>query len=153
MHHIFASKLPQITNTNIYFNANDYADIRCFGKVTGVDKTTDSYMVSIGTNTSINLLLQSSLWFLLLFIPKIKSENKFSIRFLFVIPILLTLQYFGENKFYTKTNILHSIDLSMKNYYLITAIFEQLFQQDQQLFDYNPTRYHTKQELLLNYHQ
>jgi len=113
----------QNRNTNIYFNANDYADIRCFGKVTGVDKTTDSYMVSIGTNTSINLLLQSSLWFLLLlFIPKIKSENKFSIRFLFVIPILLTLQYFGENKFYTKTNILHSIDLSIKNYYLI-ALF------------------------------
>jgi len=60
----------QNRNTNIYFNSNDYADIKCFGKITGVDKLSDSYMVSVGTNTSINLLLQSSLWFLIfLFIP------------------------------------------------------------------------------------
>ena len=110
-------------NTNIYFNGNNYADIKCFGKVTGVDKTNDSYMVSVGTNTSINLLLQSSLWFLfLLFIPKIKSENKFSLPFLFLIPIILTSQFFGENKFYSKTNILHNIDLTFNNYYLISII-------------------------------
>ena len=110
-------------NANFYFNGNDYADIRCFGKITGVDKTSDSYMVSIGTNTSINLLLQSSLWFLaLLFIPKIKSENKFSIIFLFLIPILLTFQFYGENRFYSKTNILHNIDLTLNNYYLISII-------------------------------
>tara|TARA_X000000368_G_scaffold410187_1_gene393278 strand:- start:1675 stop:3693 length:2019 start_codon:yes stop_codon:yes gene_type:complete len=110
-------------NGNFYFNANDYADIKCFGKITGVDKINDSYMVSIGTNTSINLFLQSSMWFLLLlFIPKIKSANRFSIKFLFLIPILLLLQYFGENKFYTKTNILHSIDPSIKNYYLIALL-------------------------------
>ena len=85
-------------NGNFYFNANDYADIKCFGKITGVDKINDSYMVSIGTNTSINLFLQSSMWFLLLlFIPKIKSANRFSIKFLFLIPILLLLQYFSKH--------------------------------------------------------
>ena len=119
----------QNRNTNIYFNSNDYADIKCFGKITGVDKLSDSYMVSVGTNTSINLLLQSSLWFLIfLFIPKIKSENKFSIKFSLLFPILLITQYIGENKFYSKTNILHSNDISIKNYYLIALlIFYILF--------------------------
>ena len=110
-------------NTDIYFNSNDYADIKCFGKITGVDALNNSFMVSVGTNTSINLLLQSVLWFLLFFlIPKIKSENKFSFKFIFIVPILLIIQYFGENKFYSKTNIIHSIDLVINNYYLI-AIF------------------------------
>ena len=68
----------QNQNANVYFNSNDYADIKCFGKITGVDKVNNSYMVSIGTNTSINLLLQSSLWFIIfLLIPKNKTEKSF----------------------------------------------------------------------------
>ena len=110
-------------NTNFYLNTNDYADIKCFGKITGVDKLNNSYMVSIGTNTSINLLLQSSLWFLVfLFIPKIRSENKLSIKFSLLIPLLLIAQYFGESRYYSKTNILHNIDLSINNYYLFAKI-------------------------------
>ena len=113
----------QNQDANIYFNSNDYADIKCFGKITGVDKVNNLYMVSIGTNTSINLLLQSSLWLMIfLFIPKNKTKNKFLIKFSFLIPILLITQYFGENRFYSKTNILHSIDLSINNYYLL-ALF------------------------------
>ncbi len=119
----------QNQNANIYFNSNDYADIKCFGKITGVDKVNNSYMVSIGTNTSINLLLQSSLWFIIfLLIPKNKTEKIFSIKFSLLIPILLITQYFGENRFYSKTNIIHSNDLSISNYYLFAVfIFYFLF--------------------------
>ncbi len=107
-------------NLDLFFNLNDYADIKCFGKITGVDKLSDSYMVSIGTNTSINLILQSSIWFLLfLLIPKIKSKTKFSIKYSFIIPFLFILQYFGEDKFYTRTNILHTTNFSIKNFYLV----------------------------------
>ena len=43
-------------NIKIYFNNNDYADLKCFGKITGVDKVKNTFFVSIGTNTSINLI-------------------------------------------------------------------------------------------------
>ena len=60
---------------NIYFNNNDYADINCFGKITGVDKVNDTYSVSIGTNTSFSILIQSLIWILILsLIPKVNEK-------------------------------------------------------------------------------
>ena len=63
------------TNLNsdltIFYNINNYADINCFGKITGLDKVDETFIVSIGTNTSINLLLQSLIWIIfMLLIPK-----------------------------------------------------------------------------------
>jgi len=68
------------TNEKIYFNNNNYADISCFGKITGVDLMSDKIVVSVGTNTSINQILQSIFWILLLLlIPKNKKDTlKFS---------------------------------------------------------------------------
>ncbi|GIR20358.1 hypothetical protein CM15mP35_06190 [bacterium] len=54
-------------NREFYFNNNNYADINCFGKITGVDLVENKYFVSIGTNTSIILIIQSSIWLLLFF--------------------------------------------------------------------------------------
>ena len=45
------------SDKNFYINENNYADLNCFGKITGVDKVNDSFMVSIGTNTSGNLIM------------------------------------------------------------------------------------------------
>ncbi len=126
---------------NLYFNNNDYADLKCFGKITGLDKLDNSYMVSIGTNTSITLILQSTIWLIfLLYIPKIKSEKKLSLKFLFILPVLLTLQFFAENRFYSKTNIMHNIGLTLNNYYLI-ANFLFLFFCCYVIFDILKSRY------------
>ena len=63
---------------DIYFNNNNYADVKCFGKITGVDKLENSYMVSIGTNTSINFIIQTSIWFLFfLLIPRSNIKTNF----------------------------------------------------------------------------
>tara|TARA_B100001996_G_scaffold117074_1_gene88646 strand:- start:1031 stop:3067 length:2037 start_codon:yes stop_codon:yes gene_type:complete len=111
---------------NIYFNNNDYADLKCFGKITGVDKLDNLYMVSIGTNTSINLILQSTIWLIfLIFIPRINSVdrgNHLSLKGIFFIPLLFIIQLLSENRFYSKTNIMHNSDFLLNNYYLIGSI-------------------------------
>ena len=60
----------------IFYNSNEYADINCFGKITGLDKVENTFIVSIGTNSSINLIIQSTLWILLIsLLPKQKSNE------------------------------------------------------------------------------
>ncbi len=112
-----------IQNNNdleLYYNNNDYADINCFGKITGLDKVNDKYLVSIGTNTSINLLLQSSIWIILfMFIPKTVENKKINYQYVLILPFILTSQFIGENRFYNRSDILHSNLISFENYYLI----------------------------------
>ena len=124
-----------IQNNNdleLYYNNNDYADINCFGKVTGLDKVNDKYLVSIGTNTSINLLLQSCIWLILfMFIPKTVENKKINYQYTFILPFIFTSQFIGENRFYDRSNILHSNLISFENYYffqMLTHFGEYLHQ-------------------------
>ena len=65
-----------INNTNnLYFNNNAYPGTECFGKVTGLDKVENVFIVSIGTNPSVNLLLQSVLYFLIFLLIKPTGEK------------------------------------------------------------------------------
>ena len=106
---------------NIYFNNNNYADINCFGKITGLDVVNETFIVSIGTNTSLNLLLQSCIWlFLILFIPKTKENKKINYRSALLLPFIFIVQFVSENRFYNRSNILHSNELVFDNYYLIS---------------------------------
>tara|TARA_B100001057_G_scaffold394298_1_gene403453 strand:- start:9 stop:1766 length:1758 start_codon:yes stop_codon:yes gene_type:complete len=80
-------------------------------------------MVSIGTNTSINFIIQSTIWLLLfLMIPKGNNENKFSLKHSLIIPFVFLIQYLGENRFYLKENIIHNIDLVPNNFYLLSKL-------------------------------
>tara|TARA_A100001035_G_scaffold263470_1_gene244022 strand:- start:742 stop:2757 length:2016 start_codon:yes stop_codon:yes gene_type:complete len=116
-------------NQEFYFNNNNYADINCFGKITGVDLVKNKYFISIGTNTSITLIIQSSIWLLLFFfIPKHKESDDLSIYIAFFIPFIFCLQLFAEERFYNRTNILFSNDLNISNYYLLgNVLFYLLF--------------------------
>ncbi len=110
------------TSLDIYYNNNDYADVRCFGKITGVDKVGNSFMVSIGTNTSLSFIIQTFIWFLLfLLIPKNHEGPKIFLKYTFIIPFIFILQYFGEDKFYTRTNILFNNQIKIDNYYLLST--------------------------------
>ena len=55
-------------------NFNNYSSIRCFGKITGIDQIGYEFNISIGTNTVVNLFLQSTIWLLL--ISTIKATSK-----------------------------------------------------------------------------
>ena len=116
-------------NREFYFNNNNYADINCFGKITGVDLVENKYFVSIGTNTSIILIIQSSIWLLLFFfIPKHEESKDLKIYIAFFIPLIFCLQLFSEEKFYSRTNILFSNSFNTSNFFLLgNIIFYLLF--------------------------
>ena len=62
---------------------NNYSSISCFGQITGIDQIGYTFYISIGTNTILNLFLQSIFWLLLIsLIPKKKDfELKKSLFF------------------------------------------------------------------------
>ena len=92
---LFEFYLKNFNNSEkMYFNNNNYADVRCFGKITGVDKVNNTYYVSIGTNTSFSALIQSLIWILLLtLIPKLDDKNYLTYKCLYLLPFLLTYQH------------------------------------------------------------
>ena len=109
-----------LTDKNFYFNNNNYSDINCFGKITGVDLNKDNFFISIGTNTSLSLLIQSSLWFLvILLIPKHEVGKNINIYLVIFLPVLFCLQLFSEERFYTRTNILFNNEISLNNFYIL----------------------------------
>ena len=108
------------SDKDFYINENNYADINCFGKITGVDKVNDSFMVSVGTNTSGNLIIQSLIWLsFFMLIPKDKKNNKLNSRLFIFIPLIFIFQYVVESRFYNRTNFFYNNDFSLSNYYLI----------------------------------
>tara|TARA_B110000495_G_scaffold55514_1_gene46790 strand:- start:1610 stop:3652 length:2043 start_codon:yes stop_codon:yes gene_type:complete len=116
-----------INNTNnLYFNNNAYPGTECFGKVTGLDKVENVFIVSIGTNPSVNLLLQSVLYFLIFLLIKPKERSSFFNESLILITLrsgllslLFTFQHFSEARFYERTNKYFLTDSSVNNYYLL----------------------------------
>ena len=68
---IFEVYFENLNVENIQYNAHNYAGLDCYGKVTGVDKVGDTFIVSIGTNPSLSFVIQILIWsFLLFFIKK-----------------------------------------------------------------------------------
>tara|TARA_B100000886_G_scaffold340248_1_gene308686 strand:+ start:3210 stop:5234 length:2025 start_codon:yes stop_codon:yes gene_type:complete len=109
-----------LTDKNFYFNNNNYSDINCFGKITGVDLNKDNFFISVGTNTSLSLLIQSSLWFLvIILIPKHEVGKNINIYLVIFLPVLFCLQLFSEERFYTRTNILFNNEISLNNFYIL----------------------------------
>ena len=45
---------------------NNYSSLRCFGQITGIDQIGYVFNISIGTNTLLNLFLQSGIWILII---------------------------------------------------------------------------------------
>ena len=124
----FAEVLSKnINNTNnLYFNNNAYPGTECFGKVTGLDKVNNVLIVSIGTNPSINLLLQSVLYILIILLIKPRQrvsplgESLFIITFRSgLLSLLFTFQHLSEARFYERTNKYFLTASSFNNYYLI----------------------------------
>jgi len=116
---------------NLRFNNNNYAGIECFGKVTGLDKVNDLYIISIGTNSNLSFLLQSTIWILLLLlISKFKFQIKnINFLYIFLLSVFFTFQQFSEERFYSQVNRYFDLSLSSNNYYLFNnfLIFYLIF--------------------------
>lgn len=110
-------------NIEIKYNNNNYAGIECFGKVTGLDKVNDIYIVSIGTNSNITILLQTLIWVLLLFSISKKQFllNRVNFLQISILSVFFTLQQFSEDRFYSQVNKYFDLNISINNFYLINV--------------------------------
>ncbi len=106
---------------DLRFNNNNYAGLECFGKVTGLDKVGNIYILSIGTNSNITIIIQSLMWISILFIISNFNVQLKEINFIYVIILSLffTFQQFSEDRFYLQENKYFDISMSIDNYYLI----------------------------------
>ena len=62
---------------------NNYSSVRCFGQITGIDQIGYNFYISIGTNSLLNLILQSSIWLLIISIYKKTQSFKINFKSLF----------------------------------------------------------------------
>ena len=97
---LFEVYFENFNTENIRYNAHTYAGLECYGKVTGLDKVGDSFIVSIGVNPSISFIIQGLLWCsMLLFIKKSNNRiPKFSNLALLVVPLLIIFQHISESR-------------------------------------------------------
>ena len=123
----FLFKNPNVIYQDHYkIRFNNYSSINCFGQITGIDQIGFVFYISIGTNTVINLFLQSGFWILLLsFFRKKRSFdlNFFRILSSSISAILFCFLIYSESRFYSKNIFL--MDLTLKSSYLY--IFSYMF--------------------------
>lgn len=108
-------------NLEIKYSNNNYPGIECFGKVTGFDKLNNVFIISIGTNPNITLLIQSLIWSFLFFLISKKNFELYKVRFEIVLflSLFFTFQQLSEENFYSKVNKYFDLSISLKNFYLI----------------------------------
>ena len=117
---LFEVYFENLSNENIRYNSHNYAGLECYGKVTGVDKAGDTYIVSIGTNPSLSFVIQILLWSFMLFFIRKKDNNLFKPTklSLLLLPMVVTFQQFSEKRFYGYENKYFNSDLLINNYNL-----------------------------------
>ncbi len=98
---------------------NDYSSIKCFGQITGIDQIGYVFYISIGTNTLVNLILQSSFW--LLIFSFIKREKNYTIEIkkllsIFLGCLLFCIIIYSEQRFYSEKIFL--LDLTTYRAYI-----------------------------------
>ena len=115
---------------NITYSNNFQVGAECFGKVTGLDKNGDKFIVSIGTNTSLLFLIQSILWLTLISLIKPKKIQEIKLNgFLFFLPFLFSFQLVSEERFYSNLNLYYTkLDSNIfGNYYFLGIVTIYLF--------------------------
>ena len=112
----FIIKNPNVIYQDHYkIRFNNYSSIKCFGTITGIDQLNHVFYISIGTNTLINIFLQSTIWLLLISFVKPKKVNREFLQTFMAsaaISLLIILILYSEQRFYSKT--LFELDM-MKN--------------------------------------
>ncbi len=98
---------------------NNYSSVRCFGQITGIDQIGYTFYISIGTNSLINLLLQSSIWLVLISIYKKTQNFKINLKSLISLVFavfLICLLIYSEKRYYSK--LLFEMDLEILRTYI-----------------------------------
>ena len=103
---------------------NNYSSIRCFGQITGIDQINHTFYISVGTNTFLNMFIQSLFWLCLLtLIPVDRFRNlKFSNYISIIITsVLICLLIYSEKRFYN--NAFFELDFLSRRSFLHIFIY------------------------------
>ena len=146
------NNIESIYQNHYYFRPNDKSPIQCFGRVAGVTvmqkELETQFIISIGTNSLINILFQGLFWvFIFSLVPKntklSTSNYKFKNTSILILSYLFTYSIYGESRFYE--NNLYEFDFSNIRSYLF--IFLAYFLISKNLIDV----YEERSENLINY--
>jgi len=98
------------------FKSQDRSSISCFGKIAGVYLVNDVFIIYVGTNTFVNLVIQGLFWITLVsFIKKRTIKNIFINKYYYISIIsssyFLTYMIYAEKRYYeTKFYLLNLND-------------------------------------------
>ena len=127
----FNANRKSLYQDHYFFRANNNSAISCFGKISGIavqqNNLQTQFFISVGTNSLINLLLQGSIWILLLSfvnnsMKKLNSNKYFHNISLVITAYLLSFSIYAQQRFYDDSFYL--LDLNKNSsYILIFLIF------------------------------
>lgn len=114
-----------------YFKFQDYSSIKCFGKIAGVSLVNDTFIISVGTNNFINIVLQTFFWLTLLSFVKRSDLNvparKLSHYLLIGLSsYFLTFAIYAEKRFYEKKFYYFDLAEQINYIYLFILLFSLL---------------------------
>lgn len=105
---------------------NNYSSARCFGQITGIDQLGYNFYISIGTNSIVNLLLQSSVWILLISLIKSKKQFNFDLKSLtsqIIGVLLICFLIYSEKRYYSKMFFELDLEVQRSYVYLFSYFF------------------------------
>ena len=120
-------KNPNISYQKHYkLRPNNYSSVRCFGKITGIDRIGNTFYLSVGTNSLVGLILKFiPLVLIISLIKKHEPIYKFLgreyINTLFISTSFLTYGVYAEKRFYSKN--LYFLNLEEAKSYFVIFLF------------------------------
>ena len=127
------SNYESIYQDHFYFRPDNKSSIGCFGTITGVTVLQKNFetqfFISVGTNSLISILLQGSVWLLiLLLIPKNKKnyldDNFFSLKnfIILLISYLYVFSIYAQKRFYEDSFFYFDLDKTSSYLFLFLIV-------------------------------
>ena len=119
--------LKHVFQDHYFYRFDNSSPISCFGRISGVTLLNNNFYISIGTNSLVNLIYQSILWFSILSFIKKKNDSMDisrtqSIIINLIISYFFTFSIYAENRYYS--NNFYLFDLQDQfNYFYLFLIF------------------------------
>ena len=121
------NNIESIYQNHYYFRPNDKSPIQCFGRIAGVTvmqkELETQFIISVGTNSLINLFFQGLFWvFIFSLVPKnmkqSSSKSKFKNLSLLLLSYFLAYSIYAELRFY-ESNLYEFNFNNLRSYFLI----------------------------------
>ena len=123
----FIRKVPtSIYQDHYHFRYNNYSSISCFGKISGATVLNNEFYISVGTNSFVNIVIQTLFWITV--VSFIKKEFRFKtdknkVIALFATSGLFTYSIISEARFYEQSFYIFNFENNIYVFLLTFFIF------------------------------